>query len=267
MALVSIITAVHPAGSAFLEETLSSVRRLRLPAGWEYEWCVQEDGPASEIADFFAGVERVKYAANGTKLGIASTRNLALSRAEGEFVRNLDADDLVFSDAIEAVVPVFSDSSIHWAVTQADDLMPDGSRKGFPPDLPFGRVPAGAANAWAEARGGNWPIHCAGLLARTASVRALGGWGGVPTDDDIALFAALSEVTDGWFDPAITWLYRQHPNQTVRMPYQREWGDIARRIALQRVRAVRLAGLSIGAAGVDENPDVTVAPPVKDSMS
>jgi hypothetical protein len=78
--------------------------------------------------------------------------------------------------------------------------------------LPFGRVSAGVANAWAARHGGNWSIHCADLMYRTASVRALGGWAGTPSDDDIVMFAALSEVTDGWFDEALTWLYRQHPS-------------------------------------------------------
>lgn len=50
---------------------------------------------------------------------------------------------------------------------------------------------------------GNWPIHCAGLMMRTATLRALGGWAATPADDDLAMFAALSKVVDGYNDPAL----------------------------------------------------------------
>ena len=94
--------------------------------------------------------------------------------------------------------------------------MPDGTRRPYPSPIPFGVMKAGQVNAWAAEQGGNWPIHCAALMMRTASVRALGGWTAIPGDDELATFAALSEVTDGYYDQALTWLYRQHPKQMHR---------------------------------------------------
>jgi hypothetical protein len=155
---------------------------------------------------------------------------------------------------------------VHWAVGQADDLLPDGSRRSFPPDLPFGVISAGTVNAWASEHGGNWPIHCAGIMYRTASVRAIGGWGAVPFDEDLVMFAALSEMTDGWFDQSLTWLYRQHSGQLVRSEHQRQWSQAGRRIALQRARAVRLCALTLTGTRVDAGPPIDLAPPMKSTI-
>ncbi|MFI6047106.1 glycosyltransferase family 2 protein [Nocardia sp. NPDC051321] len=264
--LISILTAVHQPGSGFLRETLASIEALRLPQDWELEWILQEDGPSSEIAAIVSESPRIKYAANGAKLGIAGTRNLGLNRAEGELVQVLDADDLLLPDAFTTLIPAFSDRTIHWALGQADDLLPDGSRKSFPPypDLPFGRVTAGAVNDWAFAHQGSWPLHCAGLMMRTASVRLVGGWGGLPTDDDLIMFAGLSGMADGHFDERHTWLYRQHPDQTVRSTHHRTWSDHGRRMALQRAVAVRNSGLRLGpAVPNDDSHAITIAPSLK----
>lgn len=262
MPLLSVLTAVHLAGSGFLAETRASVLSLQLPPDWDLEWVVQEDGPASgEIGEALSGDDRIKHAANGTSLGAATTRNLALARVSGALVQNLDADDLLLpGSAATLITALTAQVSAHWAVGQADDLLPDGSRKSFPPDLPFGLVPAGQANDWAAQHGGNWPIHCAGVMYRTASVRALGGWVAVPFDEDLIMFAALSEVTDGWFDESLTWLYRQHDAQLVRSEKNEAWSETGRRIAMQRARAVELAALSLSGRGVDAASAVDIAP-------
>jgi hypothetical protein len=82
-------------------------------------------------------------------------------------------------------------------------------------------------NAWAAEHGGNWPIHCAALMMRTASFRALGGWTGIQYDDELATFAGLSEITDGYYDGALTWLYRHHPQQTHRTPAAQAFSSVA----------------------------------------
>ncbi|GAA1653857.1 glycosyltransferase family 2 protein [Nocardia ninae] len=264
--LVSVLTAVHQPGAAYLPETLASIEAQTLPSGWELEWVLQEDGPTSDIADLAADHPWVRYAANGEKLGIAGTRNLALNRVRGELLQVLDGDDLLLPHALATLLPHFADPGIHWALGQADDLLPDGSRKSFPPypGLDFGRVPAGSVNDWALDSGGSWPVHCAGLMLRTASVRVVGGWGGVPTNDDLVMLAGLSGIADGWFDDTVTWLYRQHDAQTVRTAHHRTWGDETRRMALQRAAAVRNSGLRLpDAKAVDTSYDVRVAPSLK----
>lgn len=267
--LISVITPTHAAAHRFLPETFASIEQQRLPDGWALEWLLQEDGPPSEIAKALSSSTWVRYSANGAKLSIGMTRNLALSRARGQLVQVLDSDDLLLPDALATLIPTFEDPSIHWAIGQADDLLPDGTRKSFPPypDIPFGRVQAGAINAWAARHEANWPIHCAGLMLRTSSLRALGGWGAAPTDDDLVMFAALSEAADGHFAEALTWLYRQHPDQTIRTDYQRRWSEPCRRMALQRASAVRAAGLRLRRATDDLDEPVRVGPPIKTTVT
>jgi hypothetical protein len=84
-------------------------------------------------------------------------------------------------------------------------------------------------------------------MMRTAAVRALGGWVASPADDDVAMFAALSEVSDGDNEPSVTWLYRHHAEQTHRTAAWQRWSAAGRRIALQRAGAVRSAGLRLNA--------------------
>lgn len=268
MPTVSIITAAYAPSASYLAETISGVAGQALPPGWDLEWMVQEDGTEPSLAGRFAGQDCVRYNANGVQLGIPGTRNLALAAATGDLVQVLDADDVLLPGALAALIPQFEDNSIHWAVGQADDLMPDGTRVLWKSALPFGTIPAGAVNKWAESHGGNWPIHGAGLMLRGTSLRALGGWAGLPVDEDLGMFAALSEIGDGHNFDGVTWLYRQHAGQTTRSTARRHLSEMGRRFALQRAKAVRLADLNFGPAGQfafgQRAHEVSVGPAVKD---
>ncbi|PRY44827.1 glycosyltransferase family 2 protein [Umezawaea tangerina] len=243
MPTISIITAAYAPKSDFLPATADGVRAQVLPAGWDVEWVVQEDGADPSLEAFFHDVPNARYGANGVQLGISATRNLALTRARGRLVQVLDHDDVLLPGALATLLAAFERHEIHWAVGAADDLLPDGTRKAWDSALPFGLVKAGEANAWAEAHGGNWPVHCAGLLVRTDSLRAVGGWASSPVDDDLVAFAALSELGDGWNEQAVTWLYRQHAGQTTRSDALVGLRDAGRLMALQRVKALRGAGM------------------------
>ncbi|WP_433465373.1 glycosyltransferase family 2 protein [Spirillospora sp. CA-128828] len=262
---MSIITAAYAPSSEYLAETISGVEQQTLPEGWQLEWIVQEDGEAPCLAEHFKGISYAHYEANDAQLGAASTRNRALTRATGELVQVLDSDDILLPNALASLIPKFEDSTIHWAVGQADDLMPDGSRVPWPSALPYGRIAAGMVNEWAEEHGANWPIHCAGLMLRVTPLRALGGWIDLPFDEDIAMFAALSEMCDGYNFDGVTWLYRQHSGQTTRNKGMHHLGAASRRFALQRAKAVRNIGLKFGEHRdvLDAGHDVEVGPAAK----
>lgn len=268
MPTISIITAAFAPSAAYLMETIQSVAQQELPPGWQLEWVVQEDGTSPSLAHYFARVPDVRYEANGEHLGIAATRNLALARASGSLVRVLDSDDVLLQGALSRVIPRFEEHDIHWAIGQADDLLPSGDRKSWQSDLPFGIVRAGEVNRFAAQHGGNWPVHCAGLMLRTESLRALGGWGGLPNDEDIVMFAALSEITDGYNEPSVIWLYRQHPNQVTRTSAWKARSVASRRAALQRATAVARTGLTFAhtatAALEDPESDIHVGPASKE---
>jgi glycosyltransferase involved in cell wall biosynthesis len=267
--LISILTAAYAPAAAFLGEAADSVQSQRLPDGWELEWIVQEDGHSPALGNHLTEIRHVHYEANDAQLGPAATRNLALARVSGSLVQMLDHDDVLLPDAVATLIPIFLSTPIHWAIGQADDLHPDGSRTTYESALPFGPIAPGAVNTWAAAHGGNWPIHCAGLMMRTASIRALGGWAASPSDDDLALFAALSQITPGHNHPSLTWLYRQHPEQTHRTPAWRAHSFQGRQIALQRATAVRDSRLALDIITPldptrSEPVNITVGPPAKE---
>jgi glycosyltransferase involved in cell wall biosynthesis len=264
---ISVITAAYAPLARYFAETIDSVLSQELPPQWELEWLVQEDGTDPQLAGVVTGLPGVSYSTNQAHAGIATTRNLALARATGDLVQVLDHDDILLPGALARLIPRFEDPLIHWVVGQADDLMSDGTRRPYESALPFGMIEAGAVNTWAIEHDGNWPIHCAGLVLRTHLVRAFGGWGAVPVDDDVMMFSALSECAAGYNDPSITWLYRIHDQQTSRSGTWRERSADGRRIALQRVQAIRAAGVTITRDGssVESARPVHVGPAAKES--
>lgn len=265
---ISIITAAYAPLADYFAATVKSVLGQDLPTGWELEWLVQEDGENPQLGKLVEGLPGVYYAANQAHTGIAATRNLALTRATGELVQVLDHDDVLLPGALTTTIPRFGDPSIHWVVGQADDLLDDGTRLTYESALPFGPIKPGDVNDWAMEHGGNWPIHCAGLTMRTHLVRAFGGWSAAPVDDDVIMFAALSECSTGYNDPATTWLYRIHERQTSRDPRWKQRSADGRRIALQRVEAIRAAGLRFTEHlhAVEAASPIHVGPAAKDAV-
>lgn len=272
MPLISVITAAYAPGAdagALLSETASSIAAAELPPGWSLEWVVQEDGEAPQLASLPARWPFARYEANGHRYGPAITRNLALARASGVLIQALDADDHLLPGALTTLIPRFAEHQIHWAIGQADDLLPDGTRRAYPSPIPFGLIKAGEVNKFAEEHGANWPIHAAAVMMRTVTLRALGGWTGIPYDDELVTFATLSQCADGWYDEALTWLYRHHPGQLHRTEASQARSAACRRIALQRVRSAAAAGLSFApgsAVGFNATAgNMTVGPVSKDT--
>lgn len=246
MPLISIITPLYKPDLDHLRQTVDGVAHQALPGPhWSIEWIVQEDGPTRSVAPETLGLGQGTYEANGAHLGVAATRNIALGRARGDLVQVLDQDDYLLPHALATLAPHFDNPAIHWAIAQADDLNPDGSRTSWQSVLPYGVIKPGLANSVAIARGGNWVVHCAGLMLRAAVLRALGGWVTGWGDDDVVMFAGVSEVAHGYNDPAITWLYRQHPGQLHRRPESQARSKSGRQMALQRAVAMRTAGVRI----------------------
>ncbi len=214
MPLISILTSEYAPTATYANETIASVAAQELPAGWKLEWVVQEDGVSPELRETYESISYVHYESNDAQLGLAATRNLALGRVSGDLIQCLDHDDVLLPGAVATLIEAFEEQPIHWAIGQADDLLPDGTRVPFESALPPGLVPAGAANDWAIDHGANWPIHSAGLMIRTSTLRAIGGWPGLPIDDDVTMFAGLSELTASGRDMAVP-----APSQPTQPPH------------------------------------------------
>ena len=247
--LLSLVTAVHGGRERYLADTAKSVLEQRLPVDWDLEWLIQEDSVEPElrelVAKLAAGDARVRYEANGAALGPGGTRTLALHRARGELIRTLDSDDLLLPGALAIqIAPFVAHADIQWSVTQPDELMADNSRSPYVSMLPLGLVPPGSLNHH-MAEYGACPVHCAGLMVRADVIRAFGGWMGLPAGEDVGLLAAISEIFLGWHDPAITWLYRRHPDQMTQTSSHPSWRTLGETTGVQRSAAIKRLGLIV----------------------
>jgi hypothetical protein len=85
------------------------------------------------------------------------------------------------------------------------------------------------------------------ITARSATIRALGGWAAVPRAEDLALVVALAELAPGFLTPDVTFPYRRHLGQSTR---QASWVALhgeSQTVVRQRLQAVRALGLRAGA--------------------
>jgi glycosyltransferase involved in cell wall biosynthesis len=246
MPLVSVLTAAVGEWAEFVAEAGESVAGQALPAGWELEWVVQEDGAAPSLAETVERWGFARYQANREQLGIAATRNVGLTRAGGSLVFMLDCDDLLLPGGLAAVVRPFTEHpEIHWVATQADNLEADGTRTSFEPLWEPGYRAAGAVNDYIV-DSGRVPFLPMGMGFRLATVRALGGWLATPNGEDSGLVAAITELAPGFYTPETVWLYRQHERQTSRRADWQARLPVSLDIVRQRIRAVREVGLGIG---------------------
>ncbi|WP_158846692.1 glycosyltransferase family 2 protein [Saccharothrix deserti] len=247
MALLSVLTAAQSHRADLLVEAGESLAAQELPDGWEFDWVVQEDGTEPGLAEVVGRFPFGRYAANGEQLGIAATRNLGLARAGGELVHVLDCDDRLLPHALATAISAFAKHpDIHWVAGQADDLFPGDMRLPYPALLPAGVVERGVVGTFVLDHG-HTPVPCGGITARSATVRALGGWAAVPRAEDLALVVALSELAPGFLTPDVTFLYRRHLGQSTR---QASWVALhgeSQTVVRQRLQAVRALGLRAGA--------------------
>ncbi len=216
MRTISVVTPVHPPHVRFLREAHESLRAQELPDGWDWEWLIQHDGHASP--ELFSDDARVAFASS-SPCGPAGARNMALARSTGEFVRNLDADDLLLDGALARDVEVLvAHQDVGWVTSAACDLLPDGEVVSWESDDPAEGVlePGWTLDAFIA---DEWrlPVVPGSLCVRRDLLLALGGWMALPSSEDTGLLMALQTVSRGYFVATPSMLYRKHGvQQTAR---------------------------------------------------
>ncbi|MET9628120.1 glycosyltransferase [Lentzea sp. NPDC006480] len=214
MRTISVVTPVHPPHLSFLAEAYESLRAQEMPPGWQWEWLIQHDGETAAEPPFED--PRVSFASS-PPAGEACTRNMAVARSTGEFVRNLDADDQLTAGALRRDIAVLLEHErVGWVTSSARDLLPDGevvSRAFGDPDegvLEPGQVlDAFTGNEW------RLPVHPVTLCVRRDLLLAMGGWMALPRSADTGLLMALQTVSAGYFIATPSLLYRKHPAQVT----------------------------------------------------
>jgi len=228
------------------EHRLSEIHAVLAASRVSWEWLIQLDGerdralPAEVAADPRTQVER-----NGRQLGIATTRNRALSRATAPLLLNVDSDDVPAREALTDLPPAFEDPAVGLGFGDWVEHWPD--RDPWIPDVRFdpGRLePGRLSQIWAAER---WvPLHLAGAMWRTDAVLAAGGWTATVGGADIGLLLGVDAEWASFYVPVTTFTYHHHGDQVTASDEWRAQFDLDMRFLERRRQALdRLSGRSI----------------------
>jgi len=241
--LISVVTAVHAPGAHFLPAAYSSLVEQLLPDGWDWQWVIQEDGESDQVEPYVPDDPRISFGqGRAGRSGMA--RTMALSRVTGEFVKVLDADDMLTPGALARDLHALLDHpDSTWATSRALDLLPDGSLVGFDDHPLEGYIERGTVLKHWQANGYLAQVHPASLFVRRDVLLALGGWMALPASPDTGLLMALDAVSRGWFTAETGLLYRKWPGQVTSQPAHVQREERQARMAVIEARAQALAAL------------------------
>ncbi|MFB7904839.1 glycosyltransferase family 2 protein [Kitasatospora sp. NPDC056076] len=241
--LVTVITAVHGPSAEYLGDAYKSLLDQDLPAGWDWQWVIQQDGETDDVAPHVPDDARISFG-QGRHGRAGMARTMGLSRATGQFVKVLDADDQLPAGALARDVAVLtSRPDVAWTTSRVLDLLPDGSTVGFDQDPPAGPIERGEVLAHWKAHDFRAQVHPATLCVRRDLLLALGGWMALPASEDTGLLLALNAVSRGWFIEETGLLYRKWPGQSTHQAAHSQEIERAARMAVIQARAESLLAL------------------------
>lgn len=107
--------------AAFVRDAIDSALQQTYP---HMEIIVVDDGSTDNSRDIlneYAESVKLIFKKNG---GQASAFNTGFENCQGDVIIFLDSDDLINDDAVEKIVPLFSDpevSKVHWILNEIDN--------------------------------------------------------------------------------------------------------------------------------------------------
>jgi glycosyltransferase involved in cell wall biosynthesis len=180
----------------------------------------------------------------GRRGGPGVARTLALSRAEGEYVKVLDADDMLTPGALARDLAVLTrHRDVSWVTSRAVDLLPDGTTRVFGDDPPEGPIEPGTVYAYWKSHDFLSLVLAGTLFVRRDLLLSLGGWMALPASEDTGLMMALDAVSRGWFTREVGMIYRKWPGQATQQAAHTDRSEREARMAVIDARTSALAGL------------------------
>ncbi|MFD6564585.1 glycosyltransferase family 2 protein [Micromonospora profundi] len=241
--VVSVVTPVHAPSIEHLAGAYESLAKQEMPAGWDWEWLVQEDGQTGALVDALPDDPRISLGI-GRPGGPGVARTLALSRVSGELIKVLDADDQLTPGALARDIAAFgAHPQIGWTTSRVLDLLPDGSTAGWDKDPAGGVIDRGSVLSFWKANDYRASVHPATLCLRRDLVFALGGWMALPASEDTGLLLAANAVSAGYFTRDYGLLYRKWPGQVTSQAAHREPAEYLARMRIIEARANALASM------------------------
>lgn len=247
--IISVITPTYNPDPEYLLAAYNSLVTQELPEGWRWEWIVQEDGPTRQAEDILPSDDDRIVFGRGRRGGVAITRNLALSTAQGELVKNLDHDDILTQGVLSRDIRNLTRfPEARWTTSKVLDLMPDGKTVEFPHDPPNGVLKPGVVFDHWRSHNYRLPVHPTTICIQRSYVVALGGWMASPGSDDTGMIIAASLLSPGYFDREVGLLYRKWEGQETAKPGHFEPTEWTLRMKLieERGQQIQELGLRIG---------------------
>lgn len=240
---VSVITPAYQPVPEHLNAAYDSLRNQTMPPGWQWQWVMQEDGQSGDVAEILPDDRRISPG-SGRRAGEFTTRNLCLSRATGELIKVLDADDQLPPGTLARDIGVLSaHPDIGWTTARVLDLLPDGSTVGFDADPAEGRIERGEVLRHWRSHHYRAQVHPATLCIRRDLLLALGGWMALPASGDTGLLLAANAIRAGYFIAETGLLYRKWPGQITNQSAHTEKIEWPARMHIIESRAEALAVL------------------------
>lgn len=247
---VDVITPVMDPDPAFLLDSHDDLCAQEVA----WRWLLHVDGASVDLPPSILADPRVHVAANGRWLGVALTRNRALTRVTADLVYAHDYDDRLAPGAFAA--PLLADETLGWSAGAFDDLVLDGDGRWrhvpFRHHLSVGRVPAGTVDVPADVEAVSPTPAPSSIMWRADWLFALGGWGALTSGEDSFVVHPLQLLADGYYvDAQIGW-YRKHPAQSTQSANVIGDREMYRRLVARRVQAIERLGWT--ATNRDANP-------------
>ena len=247
--VISVITPVLGTKADYIGDAYATLVSQELPDGWRWEWLIQQDGPEGAVP-LPPDDPRISFRVSHRWGRQALARNIALSRANGDLIKVLDADDMLVPGALTRDIDVFmSRPEITWTLARSLNYMPDGTTTRFPSNPSPGQIKHDVIFPYWEQHH-EPPVHPASLCVRRQALLALGGWMAVPGSEDTGLLLALDATSTGYFIDEPGLLHRRWPGQTTA---SRRLDDDERKAVLNLIGArARVLRAQQRSAGVED---------------
>ncbi len=241
--LVTVITAVYGPSAEYLTDAYKSLLDQDLPDGWDWQWVIQQDGETDDVAPHVPDDARISFG-QGRHGRAGMARTMGLSRATGQYVKVLDADDQLPAGTLARDVAVLTiRPDVAWTTSRVLDLLPDGSTVGFDQDPPPGPIERGEVLSHWKAHDFRAQVHPATLCVRRDLLLALGGWMALPASEDTGLLMSLNAVSRGWFIEETGLLYRKWPGQSTHQAAHNQEVERSARMGVIQARAESLLAM------------------------
>jgi glycosyltransferase involved in cell wall biosynthesis len=128
--LISIFSPTKNRATSFMPQLLASIIAQKIPSDWSLEWVVCDDGSTEHELQALksllsSALFETQLIERPVSLGVSEGRNDAYRACRGEFILDVDDDDLLTDDAVALRVSHLIETGAAWSFTNAYQVSED----------------------------------------------------------------------------------------------------------------------------------------------